>query len=459
MVILSIAKVIRGITIREIVIPNEVRSIINMLNDSNHKAYVVGGAVRDSILGREVHDWDICTSATPDEMMTVFKDLRVIKTGLQHGTITVLINDMPIEVTTFRIDGEYSDNRRPDNVAFTDDLTEDLRRRDFTMNAIAYNPTTGIVDPFDGIGDIEEKVIVCVGSAKDRFNEDALRILRALRFAGQLNFTLDSDITKEIKNLYRLLSNISMERINSEFCKIMQTDMINVIVLQYPELSKLLIPELEDMRGFNQNNPYHEFDVLYHTMMALRRSGTKDLIIRLSILFHDIGKPFSYQDGDDGYRHFKGHGRISAEIAGKIMTRMKFDNDTRDKVVELIYYHDATFQVGKKYVKRWLNKIGEDQLRRLLILRRADIMGHKLNYEKSRIDKVNKMESVLDEVKKDNECFSLKDLAVNGNDLIQLGYKPGKELGNVLHKLLDEVIDGNANNDKDELLKLSESFH
>lgn len=336
---------------------------------------------------------------------------------------------------------------------------EDLRRRDFTMNAIAYNPTTGIVDPFDGIGDIEEKVIVCVGSAKDRFEEDALRILRALRFAGQLNFALDSDITKEIRNLYKLLSNISMERINSEFCKIMQTDMINVIVLQYPELSKLLIPELEDMRDFNQNNPYHEFDVLYHTMMALRRSGTKDLIIRLAILFHDIGKPFSYQDGDDGHRHFKGHGRISAEIAGKIMTRMKFDNDTRDKVVELIYYHDATFQVGKKYVKRWLNKIGEDQLRRLLILRRADIMGQKLNYEKSRIDKVSKMELVLDEVKKDNECFTLKDLAVNGNDLIQLGYKPGKELGNVLHKLLDEVIDGNVNNDKDELLKLSESFH
>lgn len=327
------------------------------------------------------------------------------------------------------------------------------------MNAIAYNPTTGIVDPFDGIGDIEEKVIVCVGSAKDRFEEDALRILRALRFAGQLNFALDSDITKEIRNLYKLLSNISMERINSEFCKIMQTDMINVIVLQYPELSKLLIPELEDMRDFNQNNPYHEFDVLYHTMMALRRSGTKDLIIRLAILFHDIGKPFSYQDGDDGHRHFKGHGRISAEIAGKIMTRMKFDNDTRDKVVELIYYHDATFQVGKKYVKRWLNKIGEDQLRRLLILRRADIMGQKLNYEKSRIDKVSKMELVLDEVKKDNECFTLKDLAVNGNDLIQLGYKPGKELGNVLHKLLDEVIDGNVNNDKDELLKLSESFH
>lgn len=457
---MAISKIIGEMkAISRICIPDEVRSIINMLNDSNYKAYVVGGAVRDSILGREVHDWDICTSATPYEMMTVFKDLRVIETGLQHGTITVLINDMPIEVTTFRIDGKYSDNRRPDNVTFTDDLTEDLRRRDFTMNAIAYNPTTGIVDPFDGIGDIEEKVIVCVGSAKDRFEEDALRILRALRFAGQLNFALDSDITKEIRNLYKLLSNISMERINSEFCKIMQTDMINVIVLQYPELSKLLIPELEDMRDFNQNNPYHEFDVLYHTMMALRRSGTKDLIIRLAILFHDIGKPFSYQDGDDGHRHFKGHGRISAEIAGKIMTRMKFDNDTRDKVVELIYYHDATFQVGKKYVKRWLNKIGEDQLRRLLILRRADIMGQKLNYEKSRIDKVSKMELVLDEVKKDNECFTLKDLAVNGNDLIQLGYKPGKELGNVLHKLLDEVIDGNVNNDKDELLKLSESFH
>lgn len=455
-----IGKIIRETkTISRICIPDEVRNILNILNNSNYKAYVVGGAVRDSILGRKVHDWDICTSATPDEMMTAFKDLRIIETGLQHGTITVLINDIPIEVTTFRIDGKYSDNRRPDNVTFTDDLTEDLRRRDFTMNAIAYNPTIGIVDPFDGIGDIEERAIVCVGSAKDRFKEDALRILRALRFAGQLNFTLDSDITKEIKNLYMLLSNISIERINSEFCKIVKTDMINVIVLQYPELSKLLIPELEDMRGFKQNNPYHEFDVLYHTIMALRRSETKDLIIRLAILFHDIGKPFSYQDDDDGYRHFKGHGRISAEIAEKIMSRMKFDNDTKDKVAELIYYHDATFQVGKKYVKRWLNKIGEEQFRRLLVLRRADIMGQKLNYEKSRIDKVNKMESVLDEVKRDNECFSLKDLAINGDDLIQLGYKPGKELGNVLRMLLDEVIDGNVDNDRDELIKLSESFH
>lgn len=457
---MAIGKIIREMkAISRICIPDEVRIVIDMLNNSNYKAYVVGGAVRDSILEREVHDWDICTSATPDEMMTVFKDLRIIETGLQHGTITVLINDMPIEVTTFRIDGKYSDNRRPDNVTFTDDIIEDLRRRDFTMNAIAYNPAIGIVDPFDGIGDIEERAIVCVGSAKDRFKEDALRILRALRFAGQLNFTLDSDITKEIKNLYMLLSNISMERINSEFCKIVQTDMINVIVLQYPELSKVLIPELEAMRAFDQNNQYHDFDVLYHTIMALRRSESKDLIIRLAILFHDIGKPFSYQDGDDGYRHFKGHGKVSAEIAGKIMTRMKFDNDTKDKVVELIYYHDATFQVGKKYVKRWLNKIGEDQFRRLLIIRKADIMGQKNNYEKSRIDKVNKIELLLDEVKRDNECFSLKDLAINGDDLIQLGYKPGKELGNVLRKLLDEVIDGNAINDKDELLKLSQSFH
>lgn len=414
---------------------------------------MVGGCVRDSILGRKPHDYDICTSATPDEILEAFPFEEIIPTGLQHGTVTILINGTPFEVTTFRIDGTYSDNRRPDSVEFTHSLIEDLKRRDFTINAIAYNPKTGLIDPFNGMEDIEYKKIDCVGSAKERFEEDALRILRAIRFASQLDFTIMPNTDWEIHQQYKSLENISVERINSEFCKIASSEDFCVNLLLYQDVFSLFIPELKDMIGFNQNNPYHVYDVFDHTIHAIENCESKDLIVILVVFFHDFGKPHSYQDGEDGYRHFKGHGRVSADITDSIMKRLRFDNETRNDVVELVYYHDATFEVGKKYVKRWLNKIGKKQFRRLLEVRKADIKGQKPDCELERIEKVNNIENLLEEVLQEDECFYLKDLAVNGKDLMSIGYKTGKELGNTLNELLRLVIDGECPNEKEKLLQ------
>ena len=439
-------------------IPDGANLLIHTLQDNGHSAYVVGGCVRDSILGREPHDWDICTSATPEQMLEVFKERRVIETGLQHGTITVVVDKIPYEITTYRIDGDYSDNRRPDSVTFTDNLIEDLKRRDFTINAMAYNDTQGLVDPFGGTDDIKYGKIQCVGSAKDRFNEDALRILRAIRFASQLEFSIEPETDWQIHQLYKNLENISVERINSEFCKIASFDNFCVELLLYKDVFSLFIPELKDMIDFPQNNPWHIYDVFNHTVHAVAECESKDLITRLAVFFHDFGKTHSYQDGEDGIRHFKGHAKVSAEMTDNIMKRLRFDNDTRNKVVELVQYHDATFSAGKKYVKKWLNKIGEEQFRRLLKLKEADNKAQNLERSNERIGELYEIESLIDEVLKEQECFSLKDLAVKGKDLINIGYKPGRALGTALRGLLDCVISEEVENNKVELLKLASKW-
>lgn len=420
--------------------------------------------MRDSILGRPIHDYDITTSATPDEMMKVFKDKRIIETGLQHGTITIVINGEGYEVTTYRIDGNYSDSRRPDSVTFTRSLEEDLKRRDFTINAMAYNDEAGLIDPFNGMEDIKYHKIRCVGRAEDRFSEDALRILRAIRFASQLGFVLEPDTDWNISKMYKNLENISTERINSEFCKIALSSEFYIQIVLFREVFSLFIPEIKDMFGFQQNNPYHIYDVWNHTVHAVQAYecdcepdlNSRDLITSLAVFFHDIGKPHCYQDSEDGVRHFKGHGRVSADMTNEIMKRLRFDNDTREKVVELVYYHDATFEVGKKYIKRWLNKIGEEQFRRLLNVRRADIKAQADINQETRLQKIDNIGYILEEVLQDDECFSLKDLAVNGKDLITIGYKPGKEIGDVLNNLLDSVISGEYINEKEKLLEIAE---
>ena len=441
----------------KIEIPSGANEIIHSLQNNGYEAFLVGGCVRDSILNRPIHDYDITTSATPDEMMEVFKDKRIIETGLQHGTITILIDGEAYECTTYRIDGNYSDSRRPDSVTFTQSLEEDLKRRDFTINAMAYNDEVGLVDPFNGMEDIKYHKIRCVGRAKDRFSEDALRILRAIRFASQLGFVLEPDTDWNISKMYKNLENISIERINSEFCKIAASSDFCVQMVLYHEVFSLFIPEIKNMFGFQQNNPYHIYDVWNHTVHAIEYCESDDLVTRLSVFFHDIGKPHCYQDSEDGIRHFKGHGRVSADMTDKIMKRLRFDNDTREKVVELVYYHDATFEVGKKYIKRWLNKIGEEQFRRLLNVRRADIKAQAYIEQESRLQKIDNIEYILEKVLQKDECFSLKDLAVNGKDLIEIGYKPGKEIGNTLNCLLQLVIEGVYPNEKDELLKYVET--
>ncbi len=437
----------------KIEIPSGANEIIHTLQDKGYEAFLVGGCVRDSILKRPIHDYDITTSATPDEMMEIFKDKRIIETGLQHGTITIVIDGEPYEVTTYRIDGNYSDSRRPDKVTFTKSLEEDLKRRDFTINAMAYNDEVGLVDPFNGMEDIEHYKIRCVGRAEDRFSEDALRILRAIRFASQLGFVVDSDVSLNIHKMYKNLENISIERINSEFCKIAASSDFCVQMVLYHEVFSLFIPEIKNMFGFQQNNPYHIYDVWNHTVHAIEYCESDDLVTRLSVFFHDIGKPHCYQDSEDDIRHFKGHGRVSADMTDKIMKRLRFDNDTREKVVELVYYHDATFEVGKKYVKRWLNKIGEEQFKRLLNIRRADIKAQADINQETRLQKIDNIGYILEEVLQDDECFSLKDLAVNGKDVMDtMLIKSGKEVGYWLNEILTRVIDGRLKNDREDLI-------
>lgn len=441
--------------------PKGCKELINILHSNGYEAFLCGGAVRDSILGRPIHDYDITTSATPDEMMEVFKDKRIIETGLQHGTITIVIDGEPYEVTTYRIDGNYSDSRRPDKVTFTKSLEEDLKRRDFTINAMAYNDEVGLVDPFNGMEDIEYHKIRCVGRAEDRFSEDALRILRAIRFASQLGFVLEPDTDWNISKMYKNLENISIERINSEFCKIAASSDFCVQMVLYHEVFSLFIPEIKDMFGFQQNNPYHIYDVWNHTVHAVQAYecdcepdlNSRDLITSLAVFFHDIGKPHCYQDSEDGIRHFKGHGRVGADMTDKIMKRLRFDNDTREKVVELVYYHDATFEAGKKYIKRWLNKIGEEQFRRLLNVRRADIKAQVDINQETRLQKIDNIGYILEEVLQDDECFSLKDLAVNGKDVMDtMLIKSGKEVGYWLNEILTRVIDGRLKNDREDLI-------
>ena len=437
----------------KIEIPSGANEIIHSLQNNGYEAFLVGGCVRDSILKRPIHDYDITTSATPDEMMEIFKDKRIIETGLQHGTITIVIDGEPYEVTTYRIDGNYSDSRRPDKVTFTKSLEEDLKRRDFTINAMAYNDEVGLVDPFNGMEDIKYHKIQCVGKPEDRFSEDALRILRAIRFASQLSFVLEPDTDWNISKMYKNLENISIERINSEFCKIAASSDFCVQMVLYHEVFSLFIPEIKDMLGFQQNNPYHMYDVWNHTVHAIEYCESDDLVTRLAVFFHDIGKPHCYQDSEDGIRHFKGHGRVSADMTDKIMKRLRFDNDTREKVVQLIYYHDATFEVGEKYIKRWLNKIGEEQFRRLLNVRRADIKAQADINQETRLQKIDNIGYILEEVLQDDECFSLKDLAVNGKDVMDtMLIKSGKEVGYWLNEILTRVIDGRLKNDREDLI-------
>lgn len=439
-------------------IPLPVQFIIQELEKCGYEAYMVGGCVRDSILGRIPHDYDICTSATPDEIIVAFPNQEIIPTGLQHGTVTILINREPYEVTTYRIDGKYTDNRRPDNVEFTNSLTEDLRRRDFTINAMAYNSTCGLVDPFGGIKDIENSVIRCVGSAHDRINEDALRILRAIRLAAQLDFGIAEETDEEIHKSFGLLENISIERVISEFTKIVSSDSFYIKLMLYNDVFSLFIPELKYMIGFKQYNPYHSYDVFEHTVHALENCESQDMIVRLAVFFHDFGKPHSYQEGEDGIRHFKGHGRVSADMTDIIMRKLRFDNNTREKVVELVYYHDASFAKGKKYVKRWLNKIGEIQFRRLLAVRKSDIMGQSNKYEQERLNELLLIDSLIDDVISGQDCFTVKDLSVGGKDLISIGYRPGCQIGKTLNQLLELVINEEVENKKDELLELAKRW-
>jgi len=411
-------------------------------------SYVVGGCVRDSLIGLEPHDWDICTDARPEDVLRICKDrgIKTIETGLKHGTITVLMDDAGYEVTTYRIDGDYSDGRHPDSVSFTDDLRKDLARRDFTMNAMAYSKSVGLVDPYGGRDSLRRKEISCVGSPVHRFEEDALRIMRALRFASTYGFSIEDGTAKAIHLLAPSLCGIASERIQSELCKLLFGDGVLDVLLQYSDVIATIIPEMKPCIGFEQNNPYHQYTIYDHIAHAVANYKGDDLSVKVALLLHDIGKPQCYTEDERG-GHFHGHGVPSHDIAEVVTKRLRFDNKTRDDVLTLVLYHDSVIEPTPKVVRRWLNKIGEERFRQLLCVRMADIKAHSENTQASRIERCNALGTILDEVIAQEQCFSMKDLAIHGKDIMSFGVPEGKIVGDALNHILNMVINGDIPNE------------
>jgi len=435
-------------------IPNEVKYIIDTFETNGYEAYAVGGCVRDSLMPMEPKDWDICTSALPQTTMELFAKHHIIETGLKHGTITLMLEHKPFEITTYRIEGEYSDNRHPDNVEFVDNLKEDLSRRDFTINAMAYNPQRGIVDFFDGEADLNAGIIRCVGDAQKRFEEDALRIMRALRFAAVLGFAIDDKTVEAMYNKRELLKNIAAERIADELNKLIIGKNVRDILSKYMPVIGVIIPELLSAIGFEQRNPHHCYNVLDHILLSID-SAPKDVSIRLAMLFHDIAKPACYTE-TDGIGHFYGHPKISSEMAKEILMRLKYDNDTVETVSQLVLYHDSAILPDSKNIKRWLNKIGEERLRQLIDVKKADAVAQSANVREEKQRVLDAILALLNDIIDEQQCFSLKDLKVNGNDLIAMGVPEGISVGAILSQLMDMVIDEHVINDKAELLLIAQ---
>jgi len=444
--------------------PENVKKIINRLETAGFEAYAVGGCVRDSLLGLTPPDYDIATSAFPDEIKEVFKDYKTVDIGAKHGTIAVITDDGKIEVTTFRTDGDYSDSRRPDSVVFTKDLKSDLSRRDFTVNAMAFSEKTGIIDLFGGKKDLRDRVLRAVREPEKRFTEDALRIMRALRFMSELGFSCETETGKYLRKLKDKLLLIAPERISAELDKLLTGDYTESIILEYYDVLGVIIPELIDCAGFDQQSKYHVYDVLSHIAKTVSNSP-KERVLRLTMLFHDIAKPccFSFEPsvgagkfGDAPAGHFYGHQKKSAEIAENTMRRLRYDNAATAKVKLLIENHDRELKTDDVSVKRLLNKFGFETLRQLCDVQVADA-GAKSELARGE-DKVGTLRLVMEkaiEIIEKEQCFSLSQLAVNGNDLIERGFK-GAEIGRVLQDLLEKVISGEVPNDKQALLEIVE---
>lgn len=438
-----------------ITIPTGAQNIISALQSNNYEAYIVGGCVRDSILGRTPHDWDICTNATPEQVKSCLCSYRTVDTGIKHGTLTVLAHDGSYEVTTYRIDGQYSDHRHPDSIHYTPNLIEDLSRRDFTINAMAYNSEVGLIDPFGGREDLPLHVIRCVGQPLQRFGEDHLRILRALRFASQFEFSIDPHTAAGIQQLKEKLDGVARERVFAEVCKLIDGPGVLEVLLRFAEVISVVIPELQPCINFPQNNSFHCYNVYDHIAHTVENCHSSDLIVKLAALFHDVGKP-SCRTTDERGDRFYGHAPVSADMADAALLRLKADNETRRSVVELIRYHDAVLLPTKSAIRKWIGKIGVDQFKRLIALHRADVLAHTPGVLDAVLKRLVEVEMVLDEVLSEPPMFSVKDLAVSGRDILDLGVPQGPVVGVILNYLLERVIAGECENERDCLIGAAE---
>ena len=430
-------------------IPKSVQKVLEMLERSGHEAWCVGGCVRDSLLGLEPGDWDVTTSALPEQTLAVFGE-AAFPTGLQHGTVTVRLDGVSVEVTTYRVDGAYSDHRRPEQVTFTRSLEEDLRRRDFTVNAMAVNLAGRLRDPFGGRADLEAGLLRAVGEPDRRFDEDALRILRGLRFSAVLGFAIEKETGRSILRNRELLRDIAAERIQVEFFKLLCGKNAVEVLRGYPEVIGVFWPEILPMVGFDQRNYHHCYDVWEHTLHALAEVPG-EAVLRCAVLLHDVGKVECFTIDEQGSGHFYGHPKISARLADGMLRRLKCANEFRQTVVRLVEWHDKNIPRTDKSVRRALMHLGEEDLRRLIAVKRADNLAQASEFHATQLE-LDKFEAIMERLLAEKACFSRKDLAVNGKDLTDMGLR-GPVVGLVLQALLEQVVDGELPNDRSLLLR------
>ena len=434
----------------KITLPEHVRRIIETLSRNGYEAFAVGGCVRDTLLGQNPQDWDITTSALPDQVKALFR--RTIDTGIEHGTVTVMQDHIGYEVTTYRIDGEYEDARHPKDVTFTSNLVEDLKRRDFTINAMAYNDEQGLIDVFDGAGDLEKGIIRCVGDPMERFSEDALRMLRAVRFAAQLGFSIEEETKKAVKTLAPTIAKVSAERIQGELVKLLSSGQPQEIRTAYElGLTAVFFPEFDEMMQTPQNTPHHQYTVGEHTIHALQGIRA-DRTLRLVMLFHDIAKPDCRRTDSEGWDHFYGHPKEGVAKTRAIMNRLKFDRDTTDRVCRMVLWHDDRPSIQEQTIRHTISRIGTDLYPDLFEVKLADTLAQSDFEREEKLAYIEDYRRMYDSILEKKQCLSKKEMAVGGRDLISLGMKQGPHLGEVLDRLFCQVLDHPEDNHRETLL-------
>lgn len=442
----------------KIEIPAYVKRVIDRLEENGFEAYIVGGCVRDSLLGKKPDDYDVCTSCTPQKMQEIFSDMNVVGTGISHGTLTIILEGKPVETTTYRSEGKYVGHRKPESVTFEKNLSEDLKRRDFTVNALCYNDKNGLVDMFGGAEDIEKGIIRCVGEPSERFDEDALRIMRGLRFSSCLGFEIEKKTSEQIKSQAYLLKEISAERVFSELKKLLVGKNAGKILMDYRDVFAVIIPELKPAFDFPQKCPHHCYDVYQHICHSVDNVA-QDTILRLTMLLHDIGKPEMAKTDDKGVMHFKKHQFVSADKAYTILRRLKCDRKTLIRVTDLVREHDNRIPPQKKSVKKMLAKYGSEFFAQYLAVRRADTLAQSEYMRAEKLEVLDSLERLAEEIEEESCCLKVTDLDVNGNDIISLGFT-GKKVGEALEYALDGVIDEKIKNEKEDIIRyLKETFN